>query len=86
MREGKPQKQAVAIALSTAGYKASPLKEGPEKERLVRLLMKARRDVKNAKNKKEEQLARKRVQKYKVALGERSGSKNTKKKRSTRKV
>ena len=86
MREGKPQKQAVAIALSTAGYKTSPLKEGPEKERLVKLLMKARRDVKNAKNKKEERLARRRVQKYKVALGERNGSKNTKKKRSTRKV
>ena len=79
-------KQAIAIALSTAGYKASPLKEGPKKERLVKLLMKARRDVRDAKNKKQEQLARNRVQKYKVALGERDGSKNTKKKRATRRV
>ena len=86
VKEGKPQKQAIAIALSTAGYKASPLKEGPKKERLVKLLMKARRDVRDAKNKKQEQLARNRVQKYKVALGERDGSKNTKKKRTTRRV
>ena len=80
-KEGKPQKQAVAIALSTAGYKQSNLKEGPKKERLVKLLMKARRDVAQAlkeKNKTKERLARNRVQKYKVALGERSGSKKSK--------
>ncbi len=44
-KEGKPHKQAIAIALSTAGYKQSNLKEGPKKDRLVKLLMKARRDV-----------------------------------------
>ena len=79
-KEGKPQKQAIAIALSTAGYKQSNLKEGPKKDRLVKLLMKARRDVGQAlkeKNKTKERLARNRVQKYKVALGERSGSKKT---------
>ena len=64
-------------------YKKSPLKEGPKKDRLVRLLMRARRAVKDAKNKQQERAARGRVQKYKVALGERDGkSKNTKKKRS----
>ena len=81
-KEGKPQKQAIAIALSTAGYKQSNLKEGPKKERLVKLLMKARRDVGEAlkqKDKTKERLARQRVQKYKVALGERSGSKKSKK-------
>ncbi len=80
-KEGKPQKQAIAIALSTAGYKQSNLKEGPKKERLVKLLMKARRDVGEAlkqKDKTKERLARQRVQKYKVALGERSGSKKSK--------
>ncbi len=81
-KEGKPHKQAIAIALSTAGYKQSNLKEGPKKERLVKLLMKARRDVGEAlkqKDKTKERLARQRVQKYKVALGERSGSKKSKK-------
>ena len=81
-KEGKPYKQAIAIALSTAGYKQSNLKEGPKKERLVKLLMKARRDVGEAlkqKDKTKERLARQRVQKYKVALGERSGSKKSKK-------
>ena len=81
-KEGKPNKQAIAIALSTAGYKQSNLKEGPKKERLVKLLMKARRDVGEAlkqKDKTKERLARQRVQKYKVALGERSGSKKSKK-------
>ena len=80
-KEGKPHKQAIAIALSTAGYKQSNLKEGPKKDRLVKLLMKARRDVGKAlkeKNKTKERLARNRVQKYKVALGERSGSKKKK--------
>ena len=80
-KEGKPHKQAIAIALSTAGYKQSNLKEGPKKERLVKLLMKARRDVGEAlkqKDKTKERLARQRVQKYKVALGERSGSKKSK--------
>jgi|TARA_R100001086_G_scaffold206198_1_gene122002 hypothetical protein len=75
-KEGKPHKQAIAIALNTAGYKKSNLKEGPKKERLVKLLMKARRDVGSAlkeKNKTKERSARSRVQKYKVALGERSG-------------
>ena len=47
-KEGKPHKQAIAIALTTAGYKQSNLKEGPKKERLVKLLMKARRDVAQA--------------------------------------
>lgn len=47
-----------------------------EKERLVALLMKARRDVGSALKKKDKQAerrARARVQKYKVALGERKG-------------
>ena len=90
-KEGKPHKQAIAIALTTAGYKQSNLKEGPKKERLVKLLMKARRDVAQAlkeKNKTKERLARNRVQKYKVALGERSGNKKSKSnnKKSSRKT
>lgn len=44
-----------------------------KKERLVKLLMKARRDVGLAKNKTQERNARNRVQKYKVLLGERKG-------------
>ncbi len=53
--------------------------------------MKARRDVAQAlkeKNKTKERLARNRVQKYKVALGERSGSKKSKSnnKKSSRKT
>ena len=90
-KEGKPHKQAIAIALSTVGYKQSNLKEGPKKDRLVKLLMKARRDVGQAlkeKNKTKERLARNRVQKYKVALGERSGNKKSKinNKKSSRKA
>ncbi len=83
-KEGKPQKQAIAIALSTAGYRQSNLKEGPKKERLVKLLMKARRDVGEAlkeKSKTKERLARNRVQKYKVALGERGEKKKKLQKR-----
>lgn len=44
-----------------------------KKDKLVKLLMKARRDVGLAKNKKQERAARSRVQKYKVLLGERKG-------------
>ena len=79
-KEGNPPRHAIAIALTTAGYKQSNLKEGPKKDRLVKLLMKARRDVGQAlkeKNKTKERLARNRVQKYKVALGERSGNKKS---------
>ena len=57
-------------------YKKSPLKDSPRKRKLVKGLMKARRDVKTAldkKNAKSERNARNRVQKYKVLLGERSG-------------
>jgi hypothetical protein len=50
---------------------AHPSLSKKEKERLVKLLMKARRDVGKAKNKTEERKARNRVHKYKVALGER---------------
>lgn len=42
-----------------------------QKEKYVKLLMKARRDVRDAKNKVQERNARNRVQKYKVLLGER---------------
>ena len=59
-------------------YKKSPLKESPYKRKLVKGLMKDRRDVKAAldkKNAKSERNARNRVQKYKVLLGERSGKK-----------
>ena len=52
-------------------YKKSPLKESPYKRKLVKGLMKARRDVKTAldkKNAKSERNARNRVQKYKVLL------------------
>ena len=55
-------------------YKKSPLKEGPKKKRLVKLLMSARRDVGVAlkeKNKSKERLARNRVHKYKKQLKER---------------
>ena len=59
-------------------YKNSPLKDSPRKRKLVKGLMKARRDVKTAldkKNAKSERNARNRVQKFKVLLGERSGKK-----------
>ncbi len=59
-------------------YKKSPLKDSPRKRKLVKGLMKARRDVKTAldkKNAKSERNARNRVQKFKVLLGERSGKK-----------
>ena len=55
-------------------YKKSPLKEGPKKKRLVKLLMSARRVVGKAlkdKNKDAERKARNRVHKYKKELGER---------------
>ena len=66
------------ITVKGKKYKKSPLKEGPYKRKLVKGLMKARRDVKTAldkKNAKSERNARNRVQKYKVLLGERSGKK-----------
>ena len=56
-------------------YKKSPLKDSPRKTKLVKELMKARRDVGLAlkqKDKKKERLARNRVQKFKVLLGERN--------------
>ena len=59
-------------------YKKSPLKDSPRKRKLVKGLMKARRDVRTAldkKNAKSERNARNRVQKFKVLLGERSGKK-----------
>ena len=59
-------------------YKKSPLKDSPRKRKLVKGLMKARRDVKSAldkKNAKSERNARNRVQKFKVLLGERTGKK-----------
>ena len=52
-------------------YRVSNLKEGPYKKSLVKNLMKARRDVRDAKNKDEERRARNRVHKYKKKLGER---------------
>ena len=56
-------------------YRVSDLKEGPRKKKLVKNLMKARRDVKTALNKKDKTLERKarnRVHKFKVKLGERA--------------
>ncbi len=52
--------------------------KAPYKRKLVKGLMKARRDVKTAldkKNARSERNARNRVQKFKVLLGERSGKK-----------
>ena len=56
-------------------YRVSDLKEGPYKKKLVKNLMKARRDVKTALDKKDKTLERKarnRVLKFKVKLGERA--------------
>ena len=56
-------------------YRVSNLKEGPRKKKLVKNLMKARRDVKTALDKKDKTLERKarnRVHKFKVKLGERA--------------
>ena len=56
-------------------YRVSDLKEGPYKKKLVKNLMKARRDVKIALDKKDKTLERKarnRVHKFKVKLGERA--------------
>ena len=56
-------------------YRVSDLKEGPYKKKLVKNLMKARRDVKTALDKKDKTLERKarnRVHKFKVNLGERA--------------
>ena len=56
-------------------YRVSNLKEGPRKKKLVKNLMKARRDVKTALDKKDKTLERKarnRVHKFKEKLGERS--------------
>ena len=56
-------------------YRVSNLKEGPYKKKLVKNLMKARRDVKTALDKKDKTLERKarnRVHKFKVKLGERA--------------
>ena len=56
-------------------YRVSNLKEGPRKKKLVKNLMKARRDVKTALDKKDKPLERKarnRVHKFKVKLGERA--------------
>ena len=56
-------------------YRVSDLKEGPRKKKLVNNLMKARRDVKTALDKKDKTLERKarnRVHKFKVKLGERA--------------
>ncbi len=56
-------------------YRVSDLKEGPRKKKLVKNLMKARRDVKTALDKKDKTLernARNRVHKFKVKLGERA--------------
>ena len=50
-------------------YKKSPLKDTPRKTKLVKDLMKARRDVGLA---LKQRLARNRVQKFKVLLGERN--------------
>ena len=55
-------------------YRVSDLPEGPKKTRLVKNLMKARRDVGTALKKKDKTLERKarnRVHKYKKKLGER---------------
>ena len=56
-------------------YRVSDLKEGPYKKKLLKNLMKARRDVKTALDKKDKTLERKarnRVHKFKVKLGERA--------------
>ena len=56
-------------------YRVYDLKEGPYKKKLVKNLMKARRDVKTALDKKDKTLERKarnRVHKFKVKLGERA--------------
>ena len=56
-------------------YRVSDLKEGLYKKKLVKNLMKARRDVKTALDKKDKTLernARNRVHKFKVKLGERA--------------
>tara|TARA_R100000664_G_scaffold4229_2_gene8747 strand:- start:307 stop:513 length:207 start_codon:yes stop_codon:yes gene_type:complete len=55
-------------------YRVSDLPKGPKKTRLVKNLMKARRDVGTALKKKDKTLERKarnRVHKYKKQLGER---------------
>ena len=55
-------------------YRVPDLPEGPKKTRLVKNLMKARRDVGTALKKKDKTLERKarnRVHKYKKQLGER---------------
>ena len=59
------------IEIKGKKYKKSSLKEGPYKKELVKKLMKARRDVRDSKNKSEELRARNRVHKYKKQLGER---------------
>ena len=56
-------------------YRVSDLKEGPRKKKLVKNLMKARRDVKTALDKKDKTLERKarnRVHKFRVKLRERA--------------
>ena len=56
-------------------YRVSDLKEGPYKKKLIKNLMKARRDVKTGLDKKDrtlERKARNRVHKFKVKLGERA--------------
>ena len=56
-------------------YRGSDLKAGPYKKKLIKNLMKARRDVKTALDKKDKTLERKarnRVHKFKVKLGERA--------------
>ena len=56
-------------------YRVSDLKEGPYKKKLIKNLIKDRRDVKTALDKKDKTLERKarnRVHKFKVKLGERA--------------
>ena len=65
------EKSTVRRKFNGRSYRVSNLKEGPKKKRLVGLLMKARRDVRDSKNKREERRARNRVHKYKKQLGER---------------
>ena len=66
--------QAKTRKFNGRSYKISPLKEGPYKKGLVKNLMKARREVKVALDKKDKTLERKarnKVHKFKKKLGER---------------
>ena len=74
LRQRKDKKVSRYKTFNGRKYKVSDLPSGPKKDRLVKLLMKARRDVGSALKNKDsdaERKARNRVHKYKKLLGER---------------